>query len=594
MPPPAPGAETPDSPEFRTHLETFLSYLTFWQDVLEHCRSEEVKQTLLDHFQVLFLQQLLFAPPSLPLGRWMLILWQNRYPSLLESSDVDGGSSVAVLTYVRVVLETLDYPDIIHLILSYLMNLPEKPEKIPSPSRAKRRQSLDMLSKAADVVDSPTPAIYSLADLIMTSLSSKSQQTVSATLRLVSTILRKHYPYSMHTLLKTTPVLSRVPARTIGAHNEEMDLLFRMASDLTGQDKNVAQSYEDHIKDCQVLLESHPCTTKFLGLKPATTAISNGSDDKLAQMHLHTLSPHDPLLRHLVDLLSKFFFNTVETNLVLTCVIVDLAACSYMRPEGWLFYDPAAYEFPGESDSELEGEDGLDSMKDELAEILKDSVFTPEPDLVAERDRRRARDATRARRRPRLRKPPPVIEALQSLVSQVETYRKAIPELDDKLMVRRRAFEFTDEISEAVSSSQAAQHSPPPPPPPPPPSGPSPPPPRSPLLPPRHPARPATARSSSSGGLDLVSMFENHVADTTQRTIKWMMPGQRVLHLPPPPESGEEGSTREGSVRSSGTADADVGDMHRNMLKGNAGGEFTLSHLLTNIMILQVRISHYK
>ena len=63
MPPPAPGAETPDSPEFRTHLETFLSYLTFWQDVLEHCRSEEVKQTLLDHFQVLFLQQLLFAPP---------------------------------------------------------------------------------------------------------------------------------------------------------------------------------------------------------------------------------------------------------------------------------------------------------------------------------------------------------------------------------------------------------------------------------------------------------------------------------------------------------------------------------------------------
>lgn len=86
----------------------------------------------------------------------------------------------------------------------------------------------------------------------------------------------------------------------------------------------------------------------------------------------------------------------------------------------------------------------------------------------------------------------------------------------------------------------------------------------------------------------------NYVADTTQRTIKWMMPGQRVLHLPPPPESGEEGSTREGSVRSSGTADADVGDMHRNMLKGNAGDEFTLSHLLTNIMILQVCISHYK
>ena len=57
--PPASGAESSDSSEFRTHLETFLSYLIFWQDVLEHCRSTEVQQTLLDHFQVLFLQQLL-------------------------------------------------------------------------------------------------------------------------------------------------------------------------------------------------------------------------------------------------------------------------------------------------------------------------------------------------------------------------------------------------------------------------------------------------------------------------------------------------------------------------------------------------------
>lgn len=53
------GAESSNSPEFQTHLETFLSYLIFWQDVLEHCRSADVKQTLLDHFQVLFLQQLL-------------------------------------------------------------------------------------------------------------------------------------------------------------------------------------------------------------------------------------------------------------------------------------------------------------------------------------------------------------------------------------------------------------------------------------------------------------------------------------------------------------------------------------------------------
>lgn len=45
--------------QFQAHLDTFLSHLLFWQDVLNHCRSVEVKSTLLEHFQVIFLQQLL-------------------------------------------------------------------------------------------------------------------------------------------------------------------------------------------------------------------------------------------------------------------------------------------------------------------------------------------------------------------------------------------------------------------------------------------------------------------------------------------------------------------------------------------------------
>jgi hypothetical protein len=45
--------------QFQSHLDTFLSHLLFWQDVLNHCKSVEVKSTLLEHFQVIFLQQLL-------------------------------------------------------------------------------------------------------------------------------------------------------------------------------------------------------------------------------------------------------------------------------------------------------------------------------------------------------------------------------------------------------------------------------------------------------------------------------------------------------------------------------------------------------
>ncbi len=54
-----PEAEMTTSADFLAHLATFLSYLVFWQDVLEHCSSEDVKQSLLDHFKFLFLQQLL-------------------------------------------------------------------------------------------------------------------------------------------------------------------------------------------------------------------------------------------------------------------------------------------------------------------------------------------------------------------------------------------------------------------------------------------------------------------------------------------------------------------------------------------------------
>ena len=40
-------------------MDSFMSYLLFWQDTIDHCKSAEVNATLLDHFQVLFLEQLL-------------------------------------------------------------------------------------------------------------------------------------------------------------------------------------------------------------------------------------------------------------------------------------------------------------------------------------------------------------------------------------------------------------------------------------------------------------------------------------------------------------------------------------------------------
>ena len=52
-------AEETTSPSYQAHLSTFLAYLVFWQDLIEHCASFDVRHTLLDHFKFLFLQQLL-------------------------------------------------------------------------------------------------------------------------------------------------------------------------------------------------------------------------------------------------------------------------------------------------------------------------------------------------------------------------------------------------------------------------------------------------------------------------------------------------------------------------------------------------------
>lgn len=51
--------ETALQPTLGQAMDAFMSYLLFWQDTIDHCKSAEVNDTLLDHFQVLFLEQLL-------------------------------------------------------------------------------------------------------------------------------------------------------------------------------------------------------------------------------------------------------------------------------------------------------------------------------------------------------------------------------------------------------------------------------------------------------------------------------------------------------------------------------------------------------
>ncbi|KAK6218550.1 hypothetical protein QIS74_06430 [Colletotrichum tabaci] len=415
------------SSDFQLHLETFLSHLLFWQDVLDHCKSVEVKQTLLEHFQVIFLQQLL-------------------YPSLLESSDIDGGSSVAVLTYLRRILESLDHPDMINLILHYLLGLPDHVSSDMTGSRAsvsaaRKRKSMDLATMLAQTKSdiTATPLLFNLVDLVQACLRSHNQQTIRVTLQLVSVILRRHHRYAVSTLLRTEAVLGDKMHRTVGAQEQEVDYLMSLAGSIGGLD-NFDEIYDNVLKDTMSRLESHPCSLKLVAPKTSTNnhdlpAVPDTLPGAPRDVHEHTLRPDDPLLNSALDLLETFFINPVDTNLSLTESILDLAICGYVTPEGWMLRNPQKYTYEEQPPSPISPDASTTSFRPPT-----------DPDSTTSREQKTLESLDACRRRPVWSQSslPRILVVLQQLCNQVARYRETVPRFEDLLQGRREAFQMAD------------------------------------------------------------------------------------------------------------------------------------------------------
>ncbi|KAH3912002.1 hypothetical protein HBH56_120390 [Parastagonospora nodorum] len=402
--------------DFQNHLVTFLSYLTFWQDVLEHCRSTEVRHTLIDHFQILFLQQLL-------------------YPSLLESSDADGGSSVAVLTYLRRILDALDHPELVNMILQYLLALKDyastSPEAPRSPVAIKRRQSLMLLSGPDQDDDRLNPSLFNLVDLVLGSTSSRNAQTVSAALKLTTVIVGKNHGYALGSLVKVMHLHHKEHYRTIGSLNIELETYLNLAINLAGEE-GVDEAYETHLKDMQSMLESHPCSLKAIALPDSSHKTQNyfdGSESAAKEVDPHYLLPEDPLFQSLVDLLLSFLTNDIETNLALTETIICMGTCSQLRLEGWLAVDPADYHFEemGEEPEQFTNENFRDML-------MANRIPTWKPSAT-----------------------PQLLACLQQLQVQVDSLRSDITDWDDHVANRKTAFQFHEEMHDAMKMSTPQQ-----------------------------------------------------------------------------------------------------------------------------------------
>ena len=366
---------------------------------------------------------------------------KSRYPSLLESSDADGGSSVAVLTYLRYILGSIHYPDLIGLIMQYLLALPEPQPDESNVSRpttiARRRKSYTLRRDLAMGEEKPSPDLYTLVDLVLTSLKSHNQQTITATLRLCSTVLSKQHAYVISTLVKVIKLESVNHRRTLKIHILHLDMILSMAEDLAAND-GLEESYQDHLLDVQNLLETHSCSSHLLSLPGMEVHVNK--EAKAGQgfvgskpVELHAITMDDPLLLHLLSLLKNFFINDIELNLGLTQLFTVLASCGYTSIEGWLLGDV--------------GEDYPWSDKDIRTTEKNDKIEDQSPRITNE-DRGRELQPSYS--------PSPIFATFDSLVEQVNSYRRKIQDFDIFLAESRHLFQTNEEMESTLADTSAA------------------------------------------------------------------------------------------------------------------------------------------
>ncbi|QDS74739.1 hypothetical protein FKW77_000992 [Venturia effusa] len=401
-------AESMFSKDLQDHLTTFVSYLRFWQDVLEHCRSLDVRQTLLDHYQVLYLQQLL-------------------YPSMLESSDVDGGSSVAVLTYLRRILDELSNAELVHLILQYLLALPEQ-GRPRSPTAIKRRTSLLLLTQPENEDDRPNPELFSLADLLHSSISSTNPQTVIAAFKLATVILGKNHAYAIDTLLQTTPSQRNGPSRTHGALDAEIEIYLALAEDIGGS-QGLDEAYESHLKDALRLIESHVCSSPLLTLsglggssvQPMNVSVASAGPKDVSS---HSICLDDAFLNQTLLILGNFLTNNVEVNLASTEALITIMSCPQVHLEGWVVVEPGYYDF-------LERKE-WDSSAPESLRLLK--AARRQPSWSAQHV-------------------PLLLSKLQEVRNDLRALRELVPDLDQLVTTRKQAFRLHEDILQEIQTT---------------------------------------------------------------------------------------------------------------------------------------------
>ncbi|KAI8149208.1 Retinoic acid induced 16-like protein-domain-containing protein [Fennellomyces sp. T-0311] len=481
-----PGVEISSSPEFKYQLDSFLKLFEFCQDVLTRCPNTEISMRLLQSIRTIFLENIL-------------------YPSILECSDTDG-SSVAVISYIDLILQILHQEDLARVVVGFLMD--EGDEDViespgtPSYNNAIAGIELDQFKSSPYFT---AAGRFTLKNLIFSRLESRSQPTVVATLKLLKTLITHHCRYSLK-LLSIYPATKHDQKSTIISHHlREIELYFSLISavDELHAEDIMSFGYEDYLQDVETVIDSDSCYHTFTGMTPNDSKgprtrkserrrsfkygqrfdNANKEESKQKQqpqqqqvqtisrskMFKHRIQSGDPLLKNLLRLLSHFFAQSPELNLVLTGVISALATCPYRSLEGWIAFSESDRTTPDDV-LVLDATDqlrraSLNSGEDVIrAKDIYAKYDTTEVDEDADDDDRSVdygaeRNSVKMTGPTQFKSFPPFFTLFRTLTQQVDYYRSEIENFDRLLQERRNGLMIGDTQPEYVNLTASSSTS---------------------------------------------------------------------------------------------------------------------------------------
>ncbi|KAG9066258.1 hypothetical protein KI688_001479 [Linnemannia hyalina] len=480
--------EISTSPDFQSRLDAFLKLLEFCQDIMMRCPSSDIVAALLVSFKSVFLENIL-------------------YPSILECSDTDG-SSVAVISYIDLILQVLEHEALVDLVVGFLMASDDEQSNVKT-SAATDDAFAEIQNPQGTSPYFMAHGRFTLKDLILSRLKSRSQPTVIATLKLLNTVITRHCKYSLK-LLSIQPDSKATSFREspdqsnsmdaeltmISHHVHELDLFYALISTINPH--NTAEifcnGYESYLRDAEGTVETHQCFLQrkesseakpgqpsaleqkkqrrrsmkygqkmdlpdelsgdaFIREQEKTTEAMGALTccDKVHPVPMHRLQPSDPLLQILLGTLYHYFSHSVELNLALTGVITSLAVCPYRSLEGWLLFKSSDIKKSADEEgtnpqSDVRFQLGDSDDEDSLPAYLTRSANGKSGKTASPVPATNA-DASES---PAFKSFPPFFTMLKTLTQQVDYYRSEIDGFDEYLADRRRGLLVATELNSAI------------------------------------------------------------------------------------------------------------------------------------------------